>query len=295
LGKRKNDSTDRPLVSVITVVFNNVNLLEKTIRSVINQTYSNIEYIVIDGGSTDGTVELIKKYDDFIDYWVSENDSGIYDAMNKGVRTSSGSIIGIINSDDCYDENAIQNVVDQFVLDQETGITYGEEYFYFYIFGKIYIRKDPCKNIVEKDILISNYIGHPTVFIKKSIYLTVGLYDASLKICADWDFFVRAYKNKYKFTFIPKIISHCLEGGVSSITYRQCKKEIMLLKKRYGTYSLSDLCVYFVSSVKEIIHRTKFGIFVRNMSKLQKLKSGQYNIIESDSKNIQKDMLIDAR
>jgi len=279
---KKTDSVRCPLVSIVTVVYNNVGLLERTIKSVLNQTYGNIEYIIIDGGSTDGTVEIIKKYSDNVDYWVSEKDDGIYDAMNKGIRISSGSIVGIINSDDWYERDVVGNIVEQFSANPEIDITYGEEIFYFSIWGKMYARKDIYKQIVEDDILVANYIGHPTVFVKKSVYNVVGMYDKSLKICADWDFFIRAYKNKCKFLFVPYVIAHCLEGGISSTTYKQCKKEIVKIKKKYGTYIGSDSIRYFMAGVKEMLYKVQLGRVLRNFSKSQKYILGKYNIVKFD-------------
>jgi glycosyltransferase involved in cell wall biosynthesis len=101
-------------VSIVTVVLNDEKNIKKTINSVLNQTYLNIEYIVIDGGSTDGTLDVIEKYNDKINYWISEKDGGIYDAMNKGILQSSGDVIGIINSGDSYNLNTIQLVVDSY-------------------------------------------------------------------------------------------------------------------------------------------------------------------------------------
>lgn len=101
-------------VSIITVVYNGAKTIEQTIQSVLNQTYENIEYIVIDGASNDGTQALVEKYVDNISYYISEKDNGLYYAMNKGIRKATGDIIGIINSDDWYGENAIKDIVDHF-------------------------------------------------------------------------------------------------------------------------------------------------------------------------------------
>lgn len=102
------ENNKAPLISIITVVYNGEKYLEQTIQSVINQTYKNIEYIVIDGGSTDGTLDIIKKYEEHISYWVSESDKGLYDAMNKGIGVAKGELIGMINSDDWYELEAVE-------------------------------------------------------------------------------------------------------------------------------------------------------------------------------------------
>ena len=106
----------KPKISIITVVFNGVKTIEQTILSVISQKYENMEYIIIDGGSTDGTIDIIKKYEDKIAYWISEADQVIYDAMNKGIDKSTGDIIGILNSDDFYDKDIMDRINNVFML-----------------------------------------------------------------------------------------------------------------------------------------------------------------------------------
>ena len=113
------NSYSSPLVSIITVVFNGERFIEKTINSVISQTYKNIEYIIIDGGSTDKTLDIIRQYEDRIDYWISEPDNGIYNAMNKGIKLSRGKLIGLINSDDWYMENAVETVVARYLANSD--------------------------------------------------------------------------------------------------------------------------------------------------------------------------------
>jgi len=98
----------KPLISIITVVKNNEKYLEETIQSVVNQNFKNFEYIIVDGKSTDGTIEIIKKYNNKIDYWISENDKGIYDAFNKGLDIANGNLIGFVNSDDILTPNALE-------------------------------------------------------------------------------------------------------------------------------------------------------------------------------------------
>ena len=111
-GDYKKSYHGRPLISIITVVFNNERYLEDTIMSVLNQSYDNVEYVIIDGGSSDGTLDIIRKYEDEIDYWVSEEDSGIYDAMNKGIDLVMGDWVNFLNSSDTIEKNAYTLVLD---------------------------------------------------------------------------------------------------------------------------------------------------------------------------------------
>ena len=124
--QHNDQAIQQPLVSVITVVYNGEKYLEQTIQSVINQTYNNIEYIIIDGGSTDTTLDIIKKYKDYISYFISEPDNGLYDAMNKGIRRANGELIGMLNSDDWLNLDAISTVQNAYVKNPGTKILHGD-------------------------------------------------------------------------------------------------------------------------------------------------------------------------
>ncbi len=194
----KKSYEDKPLISIITVVYNGEKYLEETIQSVINQTYDNVEYIIIDGGSTDGTLDIIKKYEEKIDYWVSEKDSGIYDAMNKGVTLCSGDIIGIVNADDFIYRDTLQNVA-KFFSDTDAMFTFGqldladED-------GKVF---DTAKSIGIDNIKYKLFrhmpFLHPTMFVKKEVYEKLGLYNTRYKLSADYDFTLRLVKNNIQF------------------------------------------------------------------------------------------------
>jgi len=200
-----------PKVSIITVVYNGIAHLEQTILSVIGQNYDNIEYIIIDGGSTDGTVELIQKYEDHIAYWVSEPDAGIYDAMNKGLAKATGDIIGLINADDWYEDDAISIIVDRF---EKTSADV--------VHGSMRIVKESGESFVkmaESDI--SNLkkgmlLNHPTVFAKRSLYDKFGNFDTSYKIVADWEMMMRWFTNGVDFVSTKKTLANFRMGGVSS-------------------------------------------------------------------------------
>src|SRR6187399_1640486 len=152
---------NKPLVSIITVAYNADPFIEKTIQSVLSQTYSPIEYIIIDGGSTDNTVNIIKGYSNRIAYWCSEKDNGISDAFNKGLSKATGDIIGIINADDWYENDTVERVVNDF---GNSDIVYGD----------LQIWKGKQKDFIQKGdhslLTREMTVNHPTVFVKKSCY-----------------------------------------------------------------------------------------------------------------------------
>lgn len=189
--------SNKPLISIITVVFNGEKFLEETIQSVINQTYDNVEYIIIDGGSTDGTLDIIKKYEDRIDYWVSERDSGIYDAMNKGIMLCAGDIVGIVNADDYIYKNTLLNI--QNALEKNSfDYTYGDVELLDQngvIYGKT------C-SMNEKDVQKRKYkeipFPHPTMFVHINVYKRIGTFDTRFKLSADYDFLLKILENDFK-------------------------------------------------------------------------------------------------
>ncbi|MEB3219560.1 MAG: glycosyltransferase family 2 protein [Nostocales cyanobacterium 94392] len=202
----------QPKISIITPSFNSEKTIEKTIISVINQQKKSlVEYIIIDGGSTDKTCEIINKYAENINIFVSEPDLGAYDAMNKGIKLATGEIIGIINSDDWYLENAIKTVEQEFAQHPDIDILYSpiknyyqSEYIATFIPGKL-----------EK-LSIRFTLNHPSCFIKKSAYIATGLYDLQYKIAADYDMILRLFINRYKFHFIETPLAAYSLNGMSS-------------------------------------------------------------------------------
>lgn len=223
---------EKLLVSIITVVFNGEKYIEDTIKSVISQDYAKIEYIIIDGGSTDGTANIIEKYIDKIDVLVVGKDDGIYDAMNIGIKMSKGDIIGIINSDDYYAQNAVSLVVKAFE-DKNTDIVFGDK-----------VMIDECRSLrkrvsVElpdklKNVNIS--IVHPTVFVKQAVYDNIN-YDKKYKICADRDMFYKAFNAEYNFYKINKVIAYMRCGGISSKPFAALNDQYNIRKKYLGFFS----------------------------------------------------------
>lgn len=202
-----------PLVSIITVTYNAKNYLEQTIQSVIAQTYPNIEYIIIDGGSTDGTIDVIKKYDNHIAHWVSEPDRGIYDAMNKGIRLAHGKLIGMVNASDYYEPNTVQRVIEAYQAKPNVGIFHGninmlnED-------GSFFKRKVADTNLQHLEMGFS--IFHPTFFVTANVYETMGLYDIHFRLAADYDFALRCWKAGVIFHHIDSILSNFRVGGATN-------------------------------------------------------------------------------
>ncbi|MEO1146056.1 MAG: glycosyltransferase family 2 protein [Cyanobacteria bacterium J06638_22] len=195
--------------SIITPVFNAAPTLEKTILSVLDQDFeSELEYIIIDGGSTDGSLEIIDRYRDRISVVISEKDEGVYDAMNKGILNATGDVIGIINSDDWYNTGALRTVETQFLKKQDAEIVYSPVDTYFN--GKPLIRFIPGS---LENLNFKFTINHPSCFVKKSIYDRIGTFDLSYSIAADYDFILRAYNADAKFYFVdPPLASYSLNG-----------------------------------------------------------------------------------
>ncbi|WP_339921727.1 glycosyltransferase family 2 protein [uncultured Flavobacterium sp.] len=200
-----------PKVSIITVVYNGAKTIEQTIKSVLNQSYSNIEYIIIDGGSNDGTLDIINKYESKIDIIVSEPDYGIYNAMNKGVMKSNGVLVGIINSDDWYDTTAVEVIVNEYIKNMNFGVFHG------------LLRTWNGNHLLNingtsKYVLKNDSLPHPSTFIKKEIYELYGLYNEKYKFVADYELFLRFNKEGVSFLFIEQIIANFSIGGVSTIS-----------------------------------------------------------------------------
>jgi len=230
-GYRKNSSPSSPLVSVITVVFNGKIHLEQAIQSVVTQSYENIEYIIIDGDSTDGTLDIIKKYDDRIDYWVSEPDNGIYDAMNKGIRLATGEIIGIINSDDYYLDGAIGKIVEVAIEEPEAGVFHGDMRFER---AKGRTKIWHSKDRLGKGDVYRMPVNHPTVFVRSACYKNCGLFDTKYRVAADYDLIIRyLFDCKIRFRYLNETLVCMSEGGEScKYTWDTHNDAIEILSKR---------------------------------------------------------------
>lgn len=205
-------------VSIITVCYNSEKTIEQTICSVLGQTYKNIEYIVVDGGSKDKTLDIVGKYGDKIKV-ISEADDGIYHAMNKGIMKASGDIIGIINSDDWYEHNAVELAVEYLNYDN-CDLVYGG---CKCIFDNGLIQDLKCRDISELPYRM--VFAHQTVFMKRKVYEKFGIFNQRYKIAADYDMLLRFYECGVKMVEIPANIAFFRMSGLSNTHYEDTIKE----------------------------------------------------------------------
>ena len=205
-------------VTIITVCLNSQRTIEKTLLSVLNQDYHDIEYIIIDGGSTDGTLGIIDKYKNKIAKVVSEPDEGIYDAMNKGIRLASGELIGMINSDDWYGVYTVSNAVRAMTEHPECGVVHGRE---ITVLPGGYTRVRRTKSVLNKSYLAD--FSHPTFFVRKSVYEKYGMYSSYYRTDGDADFVYRLYFAGVKFHYDDEVLAYFSSGigaSASSSAFR---------------------------------------------------------------------------
>ena len=204
-----------PKISIITPTYNSAATLEKTILSVISQKsqVDHLEYIIVDGGSTDNTDEILNKYASHIDKIISEPDDGAYDAMNKGIKAATGEIIGIINSDDWYNEYALKTVEKEFSDNPRTDILYSPIDNYY---QQEFIATFTPGQLEKLPIRFT--LNHPSCFIKKSVYQELGLYNTDYRIVADYDLILRLFIAGKKFHYIKRSLACYSLNGMSSST-----------------------------------------------------------------------------
>jgi glycosyltransferase involved in cell wall biosynthesis len=195
-----NKDPNYPKISIVTPSYNQVEFLERTILSVLNQNYPNFEYIIIDGGSTDGSVEMIKKYEQYLAYWTSEKDNGQTDAINKGFSQATGEILGWQNSDDIYMPRAFYEAIEKFSRNTDADLVFGNKY---WIDEKDRIIRDARYVSFNYYSLLyeGSALSNQSTFWKKTLMDRIGFFNQNFKFCMDYDFWVRASK-KGKFLLI---------------------------------------------------------------------------------------------
>ncbi|RVZ66669.1 glycosyltransferase family 2 protein [Helicobacter pylori] len=256
-------------VSVITACFNSEKTIEDTILSVLHQTYKNIEYIIMDGSSADSTLEIIQKYKDRIACVVSEKDKGIYDAMNKGIKRSSGDIIALLNSDDFYkDEFVIEKVVHEFER-KNCDSVYAD---------LVFVKPDRLEKVVRyyesgefnpKTLLYGVVPAHPTLFVKKAIYERYGLYKTDYKISADFEMIIRLFVvQKISFSYLKEVLVVMRTGGVSASGFKSLllrnKENIKACKENGIRANVFSMLLKYPRKIMGLFKRESKGGLKRN-------------------------------
>lgn len=206
------------LITIVTCSYNSEKTIERTIKSILAQDFDNYEYLIIDGKSSDGTLDIIKRYEPLFNgkmHWISEKDHGIYDAMNKGIKLSKGDYVWLVNSDDYIEPNALQCVADRIKNNQSDILCGYIEYFSENSDNKHIFKYTPEES--EKEYGKKRMgIVHPATIVRRQIYDKYGLYDSRFYISADMDWFLRIKENNVPIDFIDIKLSNMSDGGISS-------------------------------------------------------------------------------
>jgi len=267
-GYSKSCKANSPLVSIITIVLNGENYLEGTIKSVIKQTYDNVEYIVIDGGSSDTTLDIIKKYEDQIDYWVSESDDGIVDAFNKGISLCAGDIIGIINADDWYELDAIEKVVER---NNRPAVFCGNVQYW--------------DGVKQEYIFTTNIHGlpkemtvnHPATFVSASIYKQYGVFDPKYRYAMDYELLLRFYAMGADFVKIDSVLSNMRLAGLSDTCRAESYRDVRLAKIQYGESFVTAYSYNVWQLLRKIVSRLLTTMGLESVVRLYRSK---YSVIK---------------
>jgi glycosyltransferase involved in cell wall biosynthesis len=233
-------------ISIVTISYNAVQTITKTIESVIDQDGLSIQYIIIDGGSTDGSVDIIKTYADRLAYWISERDAGIYDAMNKGIAQATGELVGIINSDDWYARGVLKVAYDQH-LKNPNAVIHGDMMLVSENSEDLYSLTAPDRPSVQGEFQKMT-VNHPATFVPRHLYERYGAFDLSYRLSADYELMIRLLSKGVPFVPLHEVTSYFRLGGQSGgiRTY----KENFAIQRKYGRSLLGASGWYVKAMIK---------------------------------------------
>ena len=214
-GGTRGDRSDF-LISVITIVYNGDELLEQTLQALIQQKTKDVEHVIVDGGSSDGTLALINRYGDYLDFWRSEPDEGLYDALKKGISLCRGDYVGAIHANDCYASDALKKI-------RAAIQNYPHAEFFYGVVNNV--GDDRAwrrgREITSRWQMVTfGNFNHPTCFVKRSVYTRFGNFNPDYSIAGDYDFGIRCWNAGVKFCFVDELISHFRLGGTSSNLFK---------------------------------------------------------------------------
>ncbi len=245
-----------PKISIITITFNSENTLEETIQSITSQDYDNLEYLIIDGGSKDGTLDIVEKYRNKISFVISEPDKGISDAFNKGIAHATGDIIGIINSDDILLPNALKTVSKYY--DPQIDVYSGNVMIWDDQTGNFYIKKP---TITFDSFSIKLKACHPARFIARQAYERFGRYSLDLRYRMDLDLLYRFYRMGAKFIHIDNTLAKFRIGGTTSDNLWKKRKDFLLFVTNNGGTKYDFYKLWTIANIRNFAKKTVFAIF----------------------------------
>jgi glycosyltransferase involved in cell wall biosynthesis len=229
-GKVKSTEPEAPMVTVITVVLNGAKHLEQTISNVLEQGYPNIEYLILDGGSTDDTLEIIRSFEARIDYWLSAPDAGIYDAMNKGLDLAKGELIVLVNSDDYFEPDALQKVIDVYRESNRNGIIYGHTRILQEDLGLDYIMT------AHEEHWKGMGFTHSAMFVPRAVYQQLGGYDCRYTLAADYDFLLRALQAGIPTKPVDAVLNNYRNTGLSASNLAHTLGEMRVINRNHYSW-----------------------------------------------------------
>ena len=249
---------NKPQFSIITICYNSSATIERTIKSVLAQTFTDYEYIIVDGGTKDSTLDIVKKYEPLFEgrmKWKSEPDKGIYDAMNKGIERSSGTIIGIVNSDDWLEADALEIVNECYLRHDPSfeSVCCGWMNFH-YDNGVIQVLKTDKEMLyLMSNVYEMGGVRHPATFVPKKVYDKYGVFDTKVKIMADTDLILRFVENNIKFIFPNKIVTNMSDGGTSNKGLMKACSDFSVILKKRNVKGMKYLYLYYKWCTKRYI------------------------------------------
>ncbi|MEM9626518.1 MAG: glycosyltransferase family 2 protein [Pseudomonadota bacterium] len=244
---------DQSTVSLITVVLNNRTDLERALQSVFAQSYRPVEYIVIDGGSTDGTVDVIRRHADRIAHWVSEPDGGISHAFNKGVAAATGSYLGFVNADDWLDSDQIEHAV-QALESRSADFVFGD-LAYHNIDGKLLHIIKGDQHYADRIASRMPALNHPTMLVKRTVFDAIGGFDERYRVAMDYDWALRAHLAGFRGRYAPEIAGHMTLDGTSDRRFVQGLAEVRSIATAHGQSSIKAWPLFGYRVLKGIAQR----------------------------------------
>jgi GT2 family glycosyltransferase len=265
---------EQPLVSIITVTLNAAETLDRTIQSVINQTYNKLQYIIIDGGSKDRTVDIITKYNHRIDHWISEPDHGISDAFNKGISCANGEIIGILNASDWYELDTVLTVARVFKQRPDVDVVCG--WLQYWRDGRRDYVFTSNPNLIMKEMTVN----HPTMFVRKSVYEKLGTFRIDFRYAMDYEFVSRLVVAGVEVVSLDRILAHMQYEGLTGQNWRKTFAEVKRAKVEHLHKPLAAEGYYWFQCVRFLVRlalervglESLINLFRRRFSILKKIR-----------------------